>query len=394
MQGSGYPLPCIASSGKQVRCNRSNEAGTHTDYLPAYNYGWNMTLSKSLKEKIKAKSAQLGFILAGVTTPEPPSHYSTFERWLAQGYHGTMDYLATDRSRLRRADPREIMPECKSILVLATPYSPPSTEGRDDEGRIASYAWGTDYHDVLPARMRELVRFIEEQVGSPVKNRWYTDTGPILERDLAQRAGIGWIGKNTCLIHPKHGSYFLLSEILLDLDLEPDPPFVTDHCGTCTRCIDACPTDCILPDRTINATRCISYLTIELKDDIPVELRDQIGNWVFGCDICQMVCPWNRFAEEGDPAFGDSNPAQPLTGELSISTQEFNHRFKGTPVKRAKRRGYLRNVAVALGNTGDMHALPVLQNALHDEEPLVREHAQWAIKEISKRANGQFKTSE
>ncbi len=331
------------------------------------------------------KASQLGFILAGVTTPEPPSHYSTFERWLTQGRYGTMGYLATERSRLRRADPREIMPECKSILVLATPYSPPSTGMQANEARVASYAWGTDYHDVLPERMKSLVQFIEEQVGSPVKNRWYTDTGPILERDLAQRAGIGWIGKNTCLIHPRHGSYFLLSEILLDLDLEPDSPFVTDHCGTCTRCIDACPTDCILPDRTIDATRCISYLTIELKEEIPVALRDKIGNWVFGCDICQMVCPWNRFAEEGDPAFGDDNPAEQLTGELSISAQEFNQRFKGTPVKRAKRRGYLRNVAVALGNTGDMHALPVLQNALNDEEPLVREHAQWAIRKIKQR---------
>ena len=322
-----------------------------------------------------------------------------------------MDYLATERSRLRRADPRQILPECKSILVLATPYSPPSALQSPDalpgsgtseasaveadgmRGLVASYAWGADYHDVLPERMKELVQFIEAQVGGPVRNRWYTDTGPILERDLAQRAGIGWIGKNTCLIHPKHGSYFLLSEILLDLALEPDPPFTTDHCGTCTRCIDACPTDCILPDRTIDATCCISYLTIELKDDIPTELRDKVGSWVFGCDICQMVCPWNRFAEEGDPAFGNDSPSQPLTEELSTSKQEFNQRFKGSPVKRAKRRGYLRNVAVALGNTGDMHVLPVLQNALNDEEPLVHEHARWAIKEIDKRATEQTKGS-
>jgi epoxyqueuosine reductase len=252
-------------------------------------------------------------------------------------------------------------------------------------GNIASYARGQDYHEILPERMKELVQFIEEQVGGPVKNRWYTDTGPILERDLAQRAGIGWIGKNTCLIHPKHGSYFLLSEILLDLALEPDPPFVTDHCGTCTRCIDACPTDCILPDRTIDATRCISYLTIELKDGIPTALRDKVGSWVFGCDICQMVCPWNRFVGQGDPAFGSDRPDPSLTEELSISAQEFNQRFKGTPVKRAKRRGYLRNVAVALGNTGDMHALPVLQNALNHEEPMVREHAKWAIEKIEER---------
>ncbi len=235
--------------------------------------------------------------------------------------------------------------------------------------------------------MKELVQFIEEQVGGPVKNRWYTDTGPILERDLAQRAGIGWIGKNTCLIHPRHGSYFLLSEILLDLPLEPDPPLTTDHCGTCTRCIDACPTDCILPDRTLDARRCISYLTIELKDDIPEELRGKIGNWVFGCDVCQQVCPWNRFAEEGIQPSGKKTRFRPLTDELLISKQEFNQRFKRSPVKRAKRRGYLRNVAVALGNTGDMHALPVLQNALNDEEPMVRKHAQWAIEEINIREN-------
>jgi epoxyqueuosine reductase len=233
--------------------------------------------------------------------------------------------------------------------------------------------------------MKELVSFIEEQAGRPVKNRWYTDTGPLLERDLAQRAGIGWIGKNTCLINPSQGSYFLLSEILLDLDLEPDPPLTTDHCGTCTRCIEACPTDCILPDRTLDARRCISYLTIELKEDIPVELREKIGDWVFGCDICQAVCPWNRFAENGDPAFGAKDPPPSLTEELTLLPGAFNQRFKGSPVKRAKRRGYLRNVAVALGNTGDMHALPVLQNALNDEEPLVREHARWAIEQIQKK---------
>ena len=344
-------------------------------------------MTYNLKQTIKDKARQLGFILAGVTTPEPPPHYSTFENWLAQGQHGTMHYLNTERSRARRADPREILPECKSILVLATPYNPPLPleEGIKARGNIASYAWGEDYHDVLPVRMKELVQFIEEQVGGPVKSHWYTDTGPLLERDLAQRAGIGWIGKNTCLINPKQGSYFLLSEILLDLVLEPDSPFMTDHCGTCTRCITACPTDCILPDRTLDARRCISYLTIELKDDIPTDLREKMGDWIFGCDVCQMVCPWNRFAGDGDPAFGRENPLPSLTDELVISTREFNQRFQRSPVKRAKRRGYLRNVAVALGNTGDEYALPVLQNALNDEEPMIREHAKWAIEEISSR---------
>ena len=357
-------------------------------------------MTHDLKQIIKEKARQLGFSLAGVTLPEPPPHYSTFENWLAQGYHGMMDYLANERSLTRRADLKQILPESKSILVLATPYFPPSPfrsgDGGEvgvragDEGKIASYAQGADYHDILPARMQELVQFIEQQVGGPIKNRYYTDTGPILERDLAQRAGLGWVGKNTCLINPKSGSYFFISEILLDLELEPDPPFTTDQCGTCTRCIQACPTQCILPNRTLDATQCISYLTIELKDDIPVQLRDKIGDWIFGCDICQMVCPWNRFAPQGDSAFDD--PTSPLrttphalTGELSLTPQAFNQRFKRTPIQRAKQRGYLRNVAVALGNTGDMHHIPFLQNVLNDEEPMIREHAQWAIEQIKKR---------
>jgi len=353
-------------------------------------------VTHEIKQIIKDKARQLGFTLAGVTIPEPPPHYNTFENWLAQGHHGTMEYLASERSRVSRANPREIIPECKSILVLATAYSSPSGRGMsegqgegDITGTIASYAHGADYHDVLPARMKALVQFIEEQVGGPVKNRYYTDTGPILERDLAQRAGIGWIGKNTCLINPKQGSYFFISEILLELELEPDPPFITDHCGTCTRCIEACPTDCILPNRTLDATRCISYLTIELKEDIPVELRDKMGSWVFGCDICQMVCPWNRFAPAGDPVFEMTTPPHTLTEELSLTPQAFNQRFKLSPVKRTKRRGYLRNVAVALGNTGDMHALPILQNAMNDEEPMIREHASWAMDKITSSLSGE-----
>ncbi|MBI3738943.1 MAG: tRNA epoxyqueuosine(34) reductase QueG, partial [Chloroflexi bacterium] len=225
-------------------------------------------------------------------------------------------------------------------------------------------------------------------VGHPVANRWYTDTGPILERDLAQRAGLGWIGKNTCLINPHLGSYFLLAEIFLDLELEPDPPFVTDQCGTCTRCIEACPTDCILDDRTIDAGRCISYLTIELKDDIPAELRPLMDDWVFGCDVCQMVCPWNRFAApQGDPSFHPhKNVRQPnLIQELELLPKDFNRKFKDSPVKRAKRRGYLRNVAVALGNKGTVQDIPALEKAVQDHEPMVREHAAWAIQQIEQR---------
>jgi len=301
-----------------------------------------------------------------------------------------MAYLADETSRQRRADPLLILPECKSILVLGTPYNPPLLVGEGlgvREGRIAAYAHGTDYHLILPERMQQLVAFIEVQVGAPIPNRWYTDTGPILERDLAQQAGLGWIGKNTCLINPRIGSTFFLSEIFLGLELDPDPPFTTDQCGTCTRCLDACPTQCILPDRSLDARRCISYLTIELKDDIPADLRPLMGNWVFGCDVCQQVCPWNRFSQNADPAFTsqDSIPLPVLTEELYLTPEAFNRKFKLSPVKRAKRRGYLRNVTVALGNLADPSALPALEAALEDSEPMVREHAAWAIKTIKKK---------
>ena len=304
-----------------------------------------------------------------------------------------MRYLADERSRSRRADPRLILPECKSILVLATPYADPKSAEASEEpdsgpsGRVAAYAWGDDYHDVFIPRLQELVVFIEQRVGHPVPNRYYTDTGPILERDLAQHAGLGWIGKNTCLINPKHGSYFLLAEILLGIEIESDVPLATDHCGTCTRCIQACPTGCILPDRTLDAQRCISYLTIELKDDIPEELRPLLGDWVFGCDVCQIVCPWNRFAsQDGDEAFypRPDLPHPNLIRELELTPEAFNRKFKNSPVKRAKRRGYLRNVAVTLGNNRDQAAVPALEGAQQDSEPLIRKHAEWALGQVKR----------
>jgi epoxyqueuosine reductase len=335
-----------------------------------------------LKQAVKQKARQLGFILAGVTSSDPPEHYNIFEDWLEKGHHATMDYLASDRNRIRRADPKQILPKCKSILVLALPYSP-LPEGEGAGVRVAAYALGNDYHDVMPPRLKQIVEFIEEQVGHPVPNRYYTDTGPILERELAQRAGLGWIGKNSMLIHPQAGSTFLLAEILLGIELEPDPPFPTDHCGTCTRCLDACPTQCILPDRTLDSNRCISYLTIENKGDIPEDLREQIGDWIFGCDICQQVCPWNRFASEPDPELQPTIPLPVLRADLLLSPVEFNQRFKQTPIQRAKRRGYLRNLAVAIGNTGNEDDIPTLEQATQDEEPLVREHAEWAIQKIA-----------
>jgi epoxyqueuosine reductase len=344
----------------------------------------------SLRQAIEAQARSLGFDLFGVTTPDPPPHIEVFARWLEAGRHGEMGYLAKEETVRRRADPRLILEDCQSILVLGVLY--PASQDRDRsrdpktgsaKGRVASYAWGDDYHEVLPKRLQALMRFIEKRVGRLVSNRWYTDTGPILERELAQRAGLGWIGKNTCLINPHYGSYFLLCEVLLGLVLEPDTPFLADRCGSCTRCLEACPTQCILPDRTIEARRCISYLTIELKDEIPENLRSQLGDWVFGCDVCQQVCPWNfRFAPaDGDPAFAPrpTVPEPDLIEELSLSPEEFNRKFRKNPVKRAKRSGYLRNVVTALGGGRVSEAIETLGAALDDPERLVRLHAAWAL---------------
>jgi epoxyqueuosine reductase len=341
----------------------------------------------NLKTAIKTEAHRQGFQLVGVTTPNPPAHLDVYEHWLEVGHHAGMGWMATDRNRERRADPKLILPECQSVLVLGIAYPPsPHDSGNGNEGKIASYAWGDDYHNVLPERLQAIVRFIEAQVGQPVPNRWYTDTGPILERELAQRAGLGWIGKNTCLINPKAGSYFLLAEILLGLELQPDDPIASDHCGSCTRCIEACPTDCILPNRTIDANRCISYLTIEEKGAIPPDLRSDIGDWVFGCDICQQVCPWNlKFATPTKEAHFMPSPgrAHPdLEGELELSPQAFNRKFKVSPVKRTKRRGYLRNITIALGNRSNPDTIPALLQALDDFEPLIRIHAAWALGKI------------
>ena len=342
--------------------------------------------------EIKAELVDLlhhqGFELVGFSRPEPPIHLATYLDWIASGRHAGMAYLATERALHRRANPAEILPEVRTIVVVGLRYATPIR--RDDpgenaiQGRVAAYALGRDYHEVIPPRLEQAAQVMQERMGITAQWRAYTDTGPILERDYAMAAGLGWIGKNTCLISPQHGSYFLLGELFLDIQLEPDPPFASDQCGTCTRCIQACPTDCILPDRTLDSARCISYLTIENKGEIPLDLRPKLGEWIFGCDICQQVCPWNlRFAApNGDPTLEplDADLSLPLHAELRLSPQEFNRKFKGRAVLRARRRGYLRNGAVSLGNAHDPAALPDLRECLlHEAEPLVRAHAAWAL---------------
>ncbi len=342
----------------------------------------------SLSELIKAETERLGFTLCGVATPTPPAHYPVYDQWVRAGFHAGMSYLATEQARRRRANPGLLLPNSTTILVAAmryySPLAIPAGPSADALGRVAAYAWGEDYHEVIPPRLEELACLIEKSLGRPVRRRVYSDTGPVLEHDLAQLAGLGWTGKNTCTISPRQGSFFLIGEVFLDATIEPSQPMVTDHCGSCRRCVEACPTQAIRPDRTIDAVRCIAYQTIENKGVIPRPLRSKMGEWIFGCDICQMVCPWNlRFSSsDGHPAFSP-RPGLPrpiLRQELALSPEAFNLKFRRSPVKRAKRRGYLRNVATALGNLRDPASIPYLVQVLENEpEPLVRGHSAWAL---------------
>lgn len=342
----------------------------------------------SLTQEIKNEAYRQGFQLVGITSPKPPPHLKTYLTWLEKGYHASMTWIETDRARQRRADPLKILPDCKSILVLGIRYPKPAPSiiNNTHNPKVASYAYGNDYHDILPTRLNRIVSFIRDRTGKEISNRYYTDTGAILERELAQQAGLGWIGKNSCLINPESGSYFLLAEIFLGIELEIDQPLNKDFCGSCNRCIKNCPTSCITLDRMIDSNRCISYLTIEHKGFIPEEVRPKIENWLFGCDICQIVCPWNqKFAgPKYDPAFTvrPGIPPSQLSDELMLTPEHFNQKFKGNPIKRAKRRGYLRNVAIVLGNIRDKRAVPSLCNALNDPDELVRGHAAWALGQI------------
>ncbi|NOH00673.1 MAG: 4Fe-4S dicluster domain-containing protein [Chloroflexi bacterium] len=358
-----------------------------------------MSNNPNLKQAIKDKARQLGFILAGVTSCDPPGHFDIFRGWLDSNHHGSMDYLASERSRQRRADPKQILPECKSILVLAAAVSltpNPSPCGRG--GYLPSPLGGRAGDEGSLLRPRR--RLPRSYPAAPAANRPIhrrtsraSRPKPLLHRHrphprtrtrATRRSRLG--RQKLHAYQPRAGSTFLLAEILLGIELEPDDPFPTDHCGTCTRCLDACPTHCILPDRTLDARRRISYLTIENKDAIPEDLREPTGNWVFGCDICQQVCPWNRFSPPADPALEPSIPLPIPTDDLLLLSSEFNQRFKHSPIKRAKRRGYLRNLAVAVGNTGSENDLPVLEQAAQDEEPLVRDHAKWAMDKLIRRS--------
>lgn len=347
-----------------------------------------------MKDRIRQRALELGFDDCRFGPATEPGTAEAFREWLRCGRHGEMRYLA--RNLEKRVNPLAVLPGARTIISLATAYDVGSSgmasvSGGNQpvapQGRIARYARGLDYHLVHGRKMETLGRFIQTLGGPPVSSLAYVDTGPILERDLAQRSGLGFVGKHTNLIHRRLGNWFFLAEILTTLELEPDPP-EHNRCGSCRRCLDACPTSAFVAPFQLDARRCISYLTIELKGSIPVELRPGIGDRVFGCDDCLEVCPWNRFARRGRQlnAFATGLTGTiDLLGLLSLEEEGFRSRFRETPIWRAKRRGLLRNVCVALGNTADGTALPALERAASDPEPLIAEHAGWAIDAIRAR---------
>ncbi len=342
-----------------------------------------------VRTAIRERARALGFDACRFTTAEPPDHAAEFQRWLAAGRHGEMGYL--EKNAAKRVEPARVLEAARTIVALSVNYNvnqPPANPSGRPAGQIARYAQFADYHHVLGERLKSLAAHVNELGGDETRSLWYVDTGPLLERDMAQRAGLGFIGKHASLISREFGNWIFLAEIITTLELEPDPP-EKNRCGSCHRCIDACPTSAITAPFQLDARRCISYLTIELKGSIPEELRPAIGTRIYGCDDCLAVCPWNRFARESALMSQYHRPelaAPNLIELLSLDEPGFKQRFAGTPMLRAKRRGLLRNVCVALGNCGDASALPALARAATDAEPLIAEHARWAIKRIEERA--------
>jgi epoxyqueuosine reductase len=344
--------------------------------------------SSELTPRIKQQATQLGFDLVGVTEVRPSENAGFYRDWIAAGRHGSMGYLAREDAVARR-----LLPEAhfRSAVVVGLNYY---TEGEGEgEGIIARYARGRDYHKVIKSKLMTLLRFVENEVGREMPlSRAFVDTGPVLERELARRAGIGWYGRNTMIVNPKRGSYFFLGALLLDIELEYDEAFAEDHCGTCNACVSSCPTGALLGRDAngapvMDATRCISYLTIENRGPIPRELRPLIGNRIFGCDVCQEVCPWNspKFVQltgEKDFLPRADGETRRLINLMKLTDDEWDAFTRGSAMRRAKRSGLLRNVAVALGNKRSSDAVPVLSNALRDLEPLIRGHAAWALGQI------------
>ncbi len=338
-----------------------------------------------MTNQVKTWASELGFDDCRIALAKEASHAEVFKDWIAGEKHGEMAWMA--RAPERRCDPREVLAGCKTIICLALNYYPgisPFPAGHEGGYRIARYAWDEDYHDLIEKRLKDFDLKLQSLGGV---QRFYVDTGPVLERDFASDAGLGWNGKSTVQIHKKLGTWFFLAELLTTLDLQPDPA-MRDHCGNCTACITACPTAAITAPRQMDARRCISYLTIEHKGSIPEEFRIAMGDRIYGCDDCLDVCPWNRFASESREMIFHARATvfeKRLRDFLTLDDEGFRFLFAKSPIKRIKRARFLRNVCVALGNTGTIEDLPALEQAALDAEPLISEHARWALKRLNER---------
>lgn len=351
----------------------------------------------SAASRIKAKAVELGFNLSGIARSGRPRHYAFYRSWLDKGYAGRMHYLETGAQK--RGDPTQVLPGAKSVICCALAYASSSKPESVDSalGTVSNYAWGKDYHKIMLRMLEALAGFIRSEIAPGSQVKPYVDTGALLERDFAQEAGLGWIGKNTCLIHPGSGSFFFLGELLTDLELDYDEPFAYDHCGTCTRCMEACPTGALPAPRLLDATRCISYLTIEHRGPVAQESRSWIGNHLAGCDICQDVCPFNRdpVATHLDefhprPLLARNGPGAVSLKELAeMSPDVLEDRvLRDSPLKRLKVQGLKRNAFMAMGNSGDRRFVPVLKRLAGDvDDPVLADAIQWALAKLRASAN-------
>jgi len=340
----------------------------------------------TLEQDLIAEAHRLGFELAGIAPAVPADGFDRLQHWLEQGYAGQMSYM--HRHAEARRHPSGVFPTVRSVVMVAMNYAGPTAEVPPTMARVARYARGADYHHVVRQRLRELGRWLRGR-RPDCWGRIAVDTAPLLERDFARRAGLGWFGKNTMLLNPRLGSWFVLGALLLDIELQATEPFTRNHCGSCTACLKACPTQAFVEPGVLDARKCISYLTIELKSSVPEELRPSLDNWLFGCDICQEVCPWNRKAPPGGTALAPRADLLAVDPRqlLGLTAEQFRERFEGTALHpRPGRPVLLRNAALVLGNIGTVDDLPVLHAALDDPEPLIREAANWAIERIAARA--------